>query len=375
MGRKIKIYCVLFDALPLDKGVVSFAKKNDMELLSQVGGCFTNNSCIEMLTSKMPSDLRDHGMGHLCHNKYRDSLTKDIQWPWKNQILLNILLSKGWNVRYHNGEHFSSVISNSKKIKKTASEKDDNSLLGEISKATKLMKKEKKFTDKMQKEKHSRNTFYFIRHEHYHKAIDTYKKKNPKKTIRKKKIAIKRSLEIMKHWDTNEPNSVFWFFSDHGDWNYPFDMRHPNPQNYLSFALCKDNTKKPLKIKSKFISIRDFFPTIMDKFGYKYDKSNETYSVEKEQDEDRVLYIEDGRKKINEDISTTAQACKFVNWKNGIPKGILQVSYHTCNKTWVCRLVEIDDLCLTKNIIDKDVIDKELKKAVLNKFKWSVNYR
>ena len=368
--KKIKIYCVLFDALPLDKKIISLAEQNSMTLLIQVGGCFTNNSCIEMLTGKMPSDLRDHGMGHLCHNEYRDSHTGDIQWPWEDQLLLNILFSRGWDIRYHNGEHFSNVLSNNKKFKKTISSKDDNSLLSEAGRGIRLMYEEKIFTKAMQKDRNLKDTFYFVRHAHYHKAIDVHRKKSSKKVAHKKKVAMRKSIELMKHWNFSEPNSIFWFFSDHGDWNYPFDMKHPNPQNYLSFALCKDNTKKKLKVKSRFISMRDFFPTFMDKFGYEYEKDNEMYSIKNEQDKNRIYYVEDGRKKINDDISTTAMACKFVDWEKDVPQSILQVSYHIYEKKWVSRSVKINKYGNTKKIIEKDIIDEDLKKAVIDKFKW-----
>jgi len=373
MSKKIKIYCVLFDTLPFDQKIELLAKKNNMNLLTQVGGCFTNNSCIEMLTGDMPSDLRYHGMGHLCHNKYRHSKTKDISWPWKDKILLNIFFSNGWNIRYHDGEHFSNVISNNKKIKTTSTDRDDTILLNEGKKGKMLMDVEKMFTKKMQMEKVSNNTFYFIRHEHYHKAVDLHRKKDAKKVKHKKKVAIKKSINLMNQWDFNEKNAIFWFFSDHGDWNYPFDLRHPNPQNYFSFALCKDNTKNPLVIKSKYISIRDFFSTFMNKFNYEYSKNSETYSIENKQDKNRIYYVEDGRKKINDDISTTAMACKFVNWEDGHPQGLLQVSYHICDKTWVCRLIKINKNGIAKKIIEKDIIDRMLKRAVIKKFEWVKN--
>ena len=366
----IKIYCILFDTLILNKSIISLAKHNKMAVLRQIGSCFTNNSCIEMLTGKMPSDLRYHGMGHLCHNKYRDRKTNKIQWPWEDNLLLPILLKEKWNIKYHNGEHFSNVIYDKSNIKKTSSIRDDTVLLSMSSSGIKLMKEEQKRTKEFQKEKISKHTFYFVRHEHYHKAVDLHRKKDDKKVAQKIKIAVKKSIDIMNYWNMEEPDSIFWFFSDHGNWNFPFDLRHPNPQNYLSFVLFKDNTKNPIKVGSKFMCIRDFFPTIMDKFGYKYDTNEEICSISSSQNKNRIYYVEDGRKKINDDISTTGMACKFVNWEENFPKGILQVSYHICNNKWMCKFISLDKYGITKEIINKKDVDNELKEAVIRKFDW-----
>ena len=63
----MKIYCVLFDTLPLFGKLVSVAKSNGMELLRQVGGCFTTTTCVQMFTGKLPSDLEENGIGYeLC---------------------------------------------------------------------------------------------------------------------------------------------------------------------------------------------------------------------------------------------------------------------------------------------------------------------
>ena len=64
-------------------------------------------------------------------------------------------------------------------------------------------------------------------------------------------------------------------------------------------------------------------------------------------------------------------ACKFVNWHKDVPLGILQVSYHSPNSKWVCRLTYLDKNGFIKQTIKQDNIDKELKEAVIKKFKWA----
>ena len=72
----------------------------------------------------------------------------------------------------------------------------------------------------------------------------------------------------MESWDIDEPNAIFWFFSDHGDINLMTDIRHPDPPMYYSWAMLRDNTMERLNARASFISIRDFFTTFKNKFKY-----------------------------------------------------------------------------------------------------------
>jgi hypothetical protein len=195
-------------------------------------------------------------------------------------------------------------------------------------------------------------------------------KRGKKKGRVKEKLALERTKKIIKSWDFNEPNAIFWFFSDHGKWFYPHSFSHPLPENYLSWAVVKDNTKDPICPLSKFISAQDFFPTIMDKANCQSGDRCECVPVTNSQDKNRIYYVEDGRKDVNELISTTAMACKVIKWNKERPKQILQVSYHEVDNSWVCMRSFLDKKGFIKKTQKERIVNEELKKSVIKRFNW-----
>jgi hypothetical protein len=371
MFNKIKIYCVLFDTLPFIEEIVLFAKKNNLKILRQVGGAFTVSSCIQMLTGKMLSDLSYHGIGYYLNRKYKDVSTGSIEWPWKQDILFDILLKNDWNINTHNSRDVKKNIYDNPLVNKTVIfKKKYEKLMLEKNKIARILEKEeKKYINKIQIKKNNTNNFYFIEYQFYHQALFLRNKdKNKFKKIQKREI--ERSLRIMSEWNFDEPNSLFWFFSDHGFWELQKDNRHPHPQMYLSWVLFKDNTENPIKVNSKVISIRDFFITIMNKMKYNHKLIKDICPINFFQNQNRIYYVEDGRLSINKDISTTAIACKFKNWKKGIPKELLQVSYHEPDDEWDCVLTCFDKNLFEKKSIQKKEIDKKMQQKVIERFNW-----
>ena len=376
MEEKIKIYCVLFDTMSLCPEILSIAKAKKANFFLQVGGCFTLHSIAGMLTGILPSDLEEHGPGHvLDRKKCFDKRTNTICRSWKKKIILDVLLKNDWKIKYQNYKWMEGVFYYSPKIKSstshhTTTEKFKN-LRGRkfllTGKRSKIFQSNEMKTIKMfQKEKINKNTFYFIRYEHFHEATSFRQKPFLKKRM---KTAKKISLKLMNAWDLNEPNALFWFFCDHGDWLGVKTIKHPNSTAFLSWVIFKDNTKNFIKPKSKFISNLDFTPTIMNKFDYDC-QLKDSYSIEKEQDQNRIYFSEDARHKIDPNNSTTAIACKFFDWENKKPRKLLDVSYHEKNNSFKSHISIFDKEMFVKEIRPEENINKELKTALINKFNW-----
>ncbi len=373
MDKKIKFYCVLFDSVSFNKfkeKIISVAEKNKMTLLRQIGGCSTQFSCIEMLTGKMLSDLKKYGIGFYTR--------REGKWDWEEDFITNKFLENRWSVKYHNGRIFLKFLSNNSKIElQNSYKKSKKPYLAQGGKyGKKFFNREKKYIKEIQKEEILKDTMYFMYYEHIHLAYWAYGKPKYRKELRYAKNRI--NLLMSDCWDFNEPNSVFWFFGDHGNWNLQPDMRHPKPQMYYSWAMVKDNTDNPINIRSNFISIRDFFPTLMNKFEYNFEpfldiynrKISDTYSIEQEQDRNRIYYVEDARKMISKNGSTTAMACRLVDWKNNKPTGILQVSYHLIDDKWDSKYTSLDYDTSIIDTVEINNINYELKQFIINRFKW-----
>lgn len=394
MGNKVKIYCVLWDTMPLMDFVIKIAEKNNMSILSQVGGCFTMTSLFELFTGKMPSDVLKKGMGHRCLEKYRDKRTKKIYTPWNSDNINSKLSKQGWTIHFHgippnnyiHGDIYTDSyeggyknryerIRNSKKPSYSG-KMMDNILIGKGSKSRKWQEREVKFIKNLSNNKIFNNTFYFIEYDHFHSFPSYTKKKGGKsRRIIRKKVD-KRIFELMNSWDFNEPNSIFWFFGDHGEQNKTGKI--PKAESYLSWVLFKDNTNiNKIIPKTKIISIRDFTSTIMEKFCYKDKKINENKSINFLCDKERIYFVEDGRAQINKMESTTGIACKVIKWKGDKPINILQVAYFRAKNKFYYHLNILDDNGRYKKYHVVSISDekykkelKELKTKLKKRFKW-----
>jgi FkbM family methyltransferase len=374
-GKPRKIYCVLFDTMPLLDEIVSLAGENEMALLRQVGGCFTTTSCAEMLTGKFPSDLEKNGIGYDRHQCYRNGDESDVHWPWEKELIVNRLLEYGWKVKLHNGHYFSNILSNNPAFEKTTSlpgglqaEKEFwndkkavvETILGDGPQSERFYQNEIRHIHQIQSEKPAKDKFYFVKYDQFHVA-------NVEKSG--KDVTVRRSIELMKQWwDFNEPDAMFWFFSDHGDWRTMGE--HPEPDHYLSWVMFRDNTADAIEAKSRFIFAGDFFPTIMNKFGYRYESVSDARPVQQPQDTDRIYCTEDGRQRFDVNNSTTAIACRFTDWDKGRPSALEQVSYFKPRNEFVCLLAHLNANGFVTNTLRIDKIDECLKQALIDRFEW-----
>ena len=211
----------------------------------------------------------------------------------------------------------------------------------------------------MQSEKPLKDTFYFVKYDQFHVA-----------TLQGsgKQVAANRLVELMEQWDFNEPNTMFWFFSDHGDWHTMTE--HPEPDHYLSWVMFRDNTENAIKPRSKFISATDFFAAVMNKCGLNYEPIQDLCPIQENQDPDRIYYTEDSRQRFDKNNSTTAIACRFTDWDRGRPGALEQVSYFKPRNEFVCLLAHLNTDGFVTNTIRIDKIDECLKQALIDRFEW-----
>lgn len=393
LDNKVKFYCVKFDMMPLLKEMIELANSNGMKKFLQVGGCFTYVSLFKMFTGGLPSDYIKHGIGYCSLDKYRDKSSKKMMYfPSYKDFIMSKLDEREWDIKTHNavfesiihGNIHTSVYNDFFEAKQ-----GDGPMKRKIMRQTFLFnneeairwkKKEYEFIQSIQKEKPKNNTFYFIDYQHFH-SLWMYKnkikdKKMMRATIKKiMRVTIKNIIELINVWDFNEPNSVFWFFSDHG---YPF-AKIPKASNYLSWVFLKDNVVNNNfeNSNSSIISIRDFLPSVMKKFNYSYKETKESYSIFSPIDKDRIYLIEDSRLIVDKYNSTTATACKIIKWIDDNPIKILQVSYFSEKNKFYYSFNILDKEGFFKKNISLSRANKTykddllcLKLELLKRFEW-----
>ncbi len=376
VNENAKVYCILFDAMPMTEFIFETAERKKANFFGQVGGTFTINSLAGMFTGFLPSELEKNGIGHLLRERYRDKKTRIIHWPWEESILTTKLIKNGWKIRLHNGKYFLTTIQDLPEFKKSDSFNIINKKISSFRRkkytlrektflSAEFQRNEIKNIKKMQAEEHKCNTFYFIRYDHFHIA-QSWRSKETRK--RSHISATKLCNEIMTSWNLDEPNSLFWIFSDHGDWNSI--KKHLNPRDYFKWVLFKDNIRHTSCRLPSVISNRDFYPTLMEKFGYSHDYPSDSLSIFKEQDKNRVFFTEDGRERIDKYNSSSAVACRFTKWKGNIPSQMIYVSWYKKKKEFKCKRAFLNEKMIITNYESLSVMDKELKTALINRFKW-----
>ena len=215
---------------------------------------------------------------------------------------------------------------------------------------------------KFQSEKVTKNKFYFIGYQHLHM---TYGKGQEPGFEVDYRLANQQVIDLIDAWDFNEPDSLFIFFCDHGNFRLVDRYMSP-PHAWFSWALIRDNTTSD-KIGKKLISIRDIYTLLADKIGVEYKSIRDIEDIFSKQNNDRVYFAEDGRSAIDRNNSTTATAIKAIEWMDdGYPKKFLQVVYHKPEGRFIMFLYDAYEEKLSLC----DSVDPKMKSQLVRRFNW-----
>jgi hypothetical protein len=387
----VKIYCVLCDAayLPMNK-MFELAKRNDATYLPQVSNSWTLSSLVPMLTGKLTSDILDHGLGW---DYAFPEMVADHKQKWNENIVINDMLKNDWDIHYHNNSCIYELLYGDKNIKQTninfpgvdiydvekqglwkfehpgdapssiwAQPEVHKLMFGHGKDSDEFRNREFEAIKNFQKEKITKNKFYFIGYQHLHMAYG--KGREPGYEV-DHNLANQQVIDLINAWDFNEPDSLFIFFCDHGNFRL-VDRYMTPPHSWFSWALVKDNTTDK-KIKKKMISIRDVYTIIADKINIDYSNIKDIENIFDEQNQDRIYFAEDGRSIIDRNKSTTASAIKAIDWmENGYPRNFLQVVYHKPENKFLMYLFD----AVKEEIFLCDSVDSKIKRELINRFSW-----
>ena len=367
--------------MPLTDMIVKVSKEKNLHLLRQIGGCCTFSSMITMFTGKMPSDWLPNGVISIKHGDPREKKEKSQNyWPWEEGLVIKFPV---FNHIYLSDVRLIKIFSKKKCGRRRGNpwiQKPNFALGRKASQKVLLPNKyeeiKKLHEDRIVKVHQIQSNpidgidLYIIRDEVYH-TLDSRKLSN-RGDNDKLKNELKNSAEntifdFINAWNFNEPDSIFWVFSDHGP-QYK-KGNSPDFHNYGSWVLFKDTTQNPIKVKSNCIWIGDFFSTISKKLQLSV-KNSTSRSIDSSVDQDRIFYVEDSRRGVDKTRSTVGIACRFIDWKNNLPRAILQVEYYIIEDRFTCAKIEIDKNLLTGRVIQQNTIDSKLKKALIGRFKW-----
>lgn len=343
----MKIYCILLDTMPFCETAIKLENIVGGKLRRQVSACYTTATLIQLLTGELTSDVIYHGLGYLsrCDN-----------WPWLSDTLPYYLNEHGFDFKTRNHSEIVSILG----YNKCAFHKDDTDVmymkdqafvecLGGGSIANNYKNNEIAYIRKIQQSKE--NSFYIINYNHCHAAPHYENERQNWKLQR----AYDRIIEILNSWDFNEPDSMFYVFSDHGLWHNPELTKHPLPTHFFTFNIFRDNTKSPVDFNDGITSSQDFYNLMLNKFN----------DVPLPIEENRIYFTEDGRSAIDSKNMTSAIAITFTD------RLMKYVIYHSKDNKFVeIHAVLGKNKFVTNTHMLSMVQDIRLVSALKNKFDW-----
>jgi hypothetical protein len=330
----MKIYCILLDTCPLYPEISTFAEKINAQLSYQVSNSHTASSILGMFTGQRPSVLMDENNSiHKSWQRNPDDVYS-TKFPWNEETITQKLVEKGWKTTFHNSHTIIKDVCSHKEYKRTTAypgglkaegEKwwDHRDIieasLGNSNITNQYYADEVAHIQKFQQPSEN-NEFYFVLYHQYHMAEQMGGANNLHN------VAASRMMGLLDQWDFDEPDSIFYVFSDHGMYSRINKFQNP-PYSWYTWSFTKDNTGLLKGKVSSVSSLMDFCPTILDVLRLEY-SFEDSRSLCSPLDKDRVYFIEDSRFSIDDMKTTTAAAIQVLKWEDDKPTSFVQVSYH-----------------------------------------------
>ena len=336
----MKIYCIKFDGLPFRSEVFRMRDLVDGKLVRQIGGCFTIETMAQMLVGKNSSQLKPHGIGYTSWMDECKDITKAVgpiqnrdidgipDWSWLKDTVPFVLKLKleavnpptlcGCFGYIRHKEMYSRVI-----------------LPNNIDAHCEYIKKIQVSDD---------DKMYVINYGQAHDACEASIDENDLE--HRQKDAAEYLLSILKLWNFNEPDALFWIFSDHGHWRLPELGGYPWEHNFVTWAVIKDNRAGSCPLMQNFISAKDFY----------------NYTVNEQWPVRDFYFTEDGRMNIDLKKSTTAIVCK-------VSGDFVKVAiYHEPDNKFIQRNYRYFHYCLS--FISETGAEEELVEKLKLNFEW-----
>lgn len=350
----MKIYCIKLDSMPFCKKILSI---NDMvkgHFLRQIGGAASLETACQMLTGKHSSLLEPHGMGHvLWQDKVKD-LSKSVgpllsrpmeaypDWSWIEETLPLLLYEKGYKTEALNPFVLSGCFGFMKYPE----------LYRHIEIPVHNYEANYDYINKIQSGQE--DMLYFINYGLAHVAVDT--SSSLEDMNKKLEDDLDIILKVLQGWDFSESNALFWFYSDHGPWRWPYLGAFPEPRNFVTWVVLKDNVNVSITPELKLISATDFYSTMLSKFGIMNSTINKN----------RIYCTEDCRHALDCKKSTTAMACVFRN------NQLRYLTYNEIDNRFLQRECSyIEDIYDFSPYTEKETdFDEELLTALRMNFGW-----
>lgn len=291
----MKIYCILFDAVHHNEQIKRFLIDNGFLYRPCVTNSFTTTSLVSLFSGLIPSQVYKLGIGYGSIYASLDHVEKN---KWDSKIILNNL-PDDWTFHYHADKHNINFLQN-----------ECFSLKGNFIKYEhRNYDSEKELFNKMRDIPSNKNSIIFIKYNHLHEAYDCHSE-----NFRKNNKANNQFMNLLNNMKFDEPNSLFWFFGDHGNWAFIDEYMTP-PHSTICWSAIKNNIKS-VEDSRKVAHITDFAHYLNHLIFNKELKLM-----------DKFYYSEDGRAAIDRSQTTSFSVLSELE-----PEVLYQLCYHAVSK-------------------------------------------
>ena len=283
-GGKMKIYCILFDAIGKNKDIENLMKSKKLHCGDFITNSWTATTLASMFSGKTVSELAPKGFGY--EGTYKNILTDREKKKWDSQMIFN-LLPEDWHIHIHSMGPTRGDTNKFKFVPDEICGIDRNYYTYDYNEDV----DETGFMREMQRLPNEENHFIFLKYNHYHDSVPNEKLMG---------IALNRFERIINRIDFKEENSLFWIFSDHGNFK-EIDELMPPPDSWLSWCSVIDNIRKK-KVTKDLIYMCDFHNTILNRVFKQRRKGDVHHCFDK----NRIYVSEDGRRETGNGTKCTS---------------------------------------------------------------------
>jgi hypothetical protein len=343
----MKFYAIMLDCVSPSQcsKINEISNKYNFTNLGHISAGSTFFSCFELFNGSVPSNIINDGIGYLSFGD-GDALTKHAHRTSLDLYLKKNKYNKDWKFLEKNDSSLFHILNNnkiksivhnngwvgkyikSKQVNLYYSEEDlkeyeyinfdyppflDSEYLNQWggyregrARANEFYDYERKYIKQLQERKD--DFFYYVDENIYHDINSSEYLSN-----------------FLDMWDFNEPDSVFFIFTDH----YNTISRLFPSELWSVWGMIKDNRINKPKIDTKIFSSCDLYKTVLDFFNINY-KTNYpiiSKSIFTPFDKERIYYKEDSRLAVCCFGTDTFNTLKIIEWNNDIPKKLLKLTY------------------------------------------------
>ncbi|MEW6280210.1 MAG: hypothetical protein AB1758_16400 [Candidatus Eremiobacterota bacterium] len=320
----MKVYLLCVDAVPWGPELEDFAARHQLtRVMTLNNGTFTLTSTLARFTGRLPGDLVPRGIGKdtwRLPRFYHWQRTAVSLWRWLDGLgwrgVLHNCLGDAWGYlapwappeRVPEAAAWHAWVGHYPSVRVTNTHPQGKyepfCAWPDPELCSRFYRLEREYVRELQSTRGGRLLFH-ANHCHWHDYVYRVEHLDPEPARR-------GTLDWLSMWDMDEPDALFWIFSDHG---HRCGVQAP-PPDHCAWTLVRDNTAR--RVWSPVMAGQDFYRMFADLVGRpELAHGSEARCVFSAPEPDRIYFVEDARCRASPFESITFGASTVSRWSSG----------------------------------------------------------